>query len=214
LTVTTDTETQQAAVPDTAEEASPVDTVADVPLGARIAEPPDSAADGRRRRRRRRIPIHRQLLLFGLTTVVTLAGVAGWLGWRSYQTQQITQQRVLFLEAGRQGAVNLTTIDWRNADGDVQRILDSATGTFYDEFTKRSQPLIEVVKQVQSTSQGKITAAGLESVSGTEAQVLVAVSVKISNTAAPEQNPRSWRMRITVQKVGQDVKVSNVEFVP
>jgi Mce-associated membrane protein len=203
----TDIETQQAAVPDTRDEASPVDTV---------AEPPDSAADGRGDGPKRwpRMPIHRQLLLFGLTTAVTLAGVAGWFGWRAYQTQQITQERAVFLQAGRQGAVNLTTIDWRNADGDVQRILDSATGTFYDEFAKRSQPLIEMVKQVKSRSQGAITAAGLESVSGTEAQVLVAVSVKISNTGAPEQNPRSWRMRITVQKVGQDVKVSNVEFVP
>jgi Mce-associated membrane protein len=43
---------------------------------------------------------------------------------------------------------------------------------------------------------------------------LVAVTVKTSNAGAPDQQPRSWRMRISVQKVGDEAKVSNVEFVP
>ena len=44
--------------------------------------------------------------------------------------------------------------------------------------------------------------------------MLVAVTVNTSNAGAPEQQPRAWRMRITVQKVGDEAKVSNVEFVP
>ncbi|EUA58499.1 hypothetical protein I550_1642 [Mycobacterium intracellulare 1956] len=115
---------------------------------------------------------------------------------------------------GRQGALNLTTIDWQHADADVQRILDSATGTFYDDFSHRSKPFIDVVKKAQSKSVGTITEAGLESQSGNEAQVLVAVSVKTSNLGAAEQDPRHWRMRVIVQKVGNDMKVSNVAFVP
>jgi Mce-associated membrane protein len=120
----------------------------------------------------------------------------------------------LFLQVGRQGALNLTTIDWQHAEGDVQRILDSATGTFYDDFQKRSQPFVEVVKQAQSKSVGSIAEAGVESISGDSAQVLVAVTVKTSNAGAPDQAPRAWRMRISVQKVGDEAKVSNVEFVP
>lgn len=44
--------------------------------------------------------------------------------------------------------------------------------------------------------------------------MLVAVSVKTSNLGAAEQDPRHWRMRVIVQKVGNDMKVSNVAFVP
>jgi Mce-associated membrane protein len=29
-----------------------------------------------------------------------------------------------------------------------------------------------------------------------------------------EQRPRAWRMRIDVQKIGDQAKVSNVQFVP
>jgi Mce-associated membrane protein len=145
--------------------------------------------------------------------VLALAGLVGWLGWQTYQSHQQQLQRALFLQVGRQGALNLTTISYTEADADVQRILNSSTGTFYDDFKKRSQPFIEVVKQAQSKSVGTITEAGLESVQGDGAQVLVAVSVNTS-TSAGEQQPRSWRMRIGVQKVGADAKVSNVEFVP
>ncbi len=150
----------------------------------------------------------------GLALVVVLAGLTGWLGFRTYQSHQADEQRKLFLQVGRQGALNLTTIDWQQADQDVQRILDSATGKFYDEFEKRAQPFVEVVKQAQSKSVGTIAEAGLESESDNGAQVLVAVTVKTSNAGAPEQAPRAWRMRISVQKVDDGAKVSNVEFVP
>jgi len=152
----------------------------------------------------------------GLVLVVALAGLTGWLGFRTYQSHQADEQHKLFLQVGRQGALNLTTIDWQQADKDVQRILDSATGTFYDDFQKRSGPFVEVVKQAQSKSVGTIAEAGLEpnSITDSGAQVLVAVTVKTSNAGAPEQAPRAWRMRISVQKVDDGAKVSNVEFVP
>jgi Mce-associated membrane protein len=150
----------------------------------------------------------------GLVLVVALAALTGWLGFRTYQSHQAVEQRNLYLQVGRQGALNLTTINFQQADQDVQRILDSATGTFYDDFQKRAQPFVEVVKQAQSKSVGTIAEAGLESESADGAQVLVAVTVKTSNAGAPDQAPRAWRMRISVQKVGDEAKVSNVEFVP
>jgi Mce-associated membrane protein len=158
----------------------------------------------------------RLAMIAGLVLVLALGGLSGWLGFRAYESHQADEQRKLFLQVGRQGALNLTSINFQNAEGDVQRILDSATGTFYDDFQKRAQPFIDVVKQAQSKSVGTIAEAGLvpESVSENEAEVLVAVTVKTSNAGAPEQEPRAWRMRISVQKVGDEAKVSNVEFVP
>jgi Mce-associated membrane protein len=158
----------------------------------------------------------RLAMIAGLVLVVALAGLTGWLGFRTYQSHETDQQQKLFLSVGRQGAVNLTTIDWEHADENVQRILDSATGTFYDDFQKRAGPFVEIVKQAHSKSVGTIAEAGLEpeSITADGAQVLVAVTVKTSNAGAPEQAPRAWRMRLTVQKVGDEAKVSNVEFVP
>ncbi len=152
-------------------------------------------------------------LIAGLVLVLALGGLTGWLGFRAYQSHEADELRKLYLQVGRQGALNLTTIDFGRADADVQRILDSATGTFYDDFQARAQPFVEVVKQAQSKSVGTVAEAGLVSESENQAQVLVAVTVETSNAGAPEQAPRAWRMRITVEKVGDEVKVAKVDFV-
>lgn len=159
-------------------------------------------------------PAKRLGLITGLLIIVVLAALVGWLGFRYSQSHREQHDRALFLQVGRQAALNLTTINYAHADADVQRILDASTGAFHDDFRNRSQSFIDVVKQSQSTTEGAITEAGLESVRNDTAQVLVAVSVKMSNADAAQQEPRAWRMRIEVQKVGGNGKVSNVQFVP
>jgi Mce-associated membrane protein len=156
----------------------------------------------------------RLAMVIGLAIVAALAGTVGWLGFRANQSHQAQAQRQMYLQVGRQGALNLTTIDWQHAEGDVQRVLDSATGQFYDQFSQRKQPFIDVVKKAQSKSVGTITEAGVESDSGDKAQVLVAVSIKTTNLGAADESPREWRMRITVEKSGAEAKISKVAFVP
>lgn len=190
---------------------TPIEDCPDEPSGLADAAHDDEGvhvgAVGARRRARNALGV-------SLAMVVAVAGLTGWLGYRSYQLHHEQSQRNLYLRVARQAALNLTTISYTEAESDVQRIIDSATGTFRDDFTKRSQPFIDVVKQAQSKSQGAITEAALESEDGNSARALLAVTVNTSLAGVAEQQPRAWRMRIAVQKVGEDVKVSNVEFVP
>jgi Mce-associated membrane protein len=162
---------------------------------------------------RRRLSRTGSALVASGLIVATLAGLSGWLGYRAYQSHEAQARQNLYVATARQGAVNLTTINYTQVDADVQRILDLATGAFRDDFEQRAKPFMEVVKAAQSKSEGTITDAGLESQRGDSAQVLVAVAVK-SRTAGGEEAPREWRMRIEVRSVGDDAKVSNVVFVP
>jgi Mce-associated membrane protein len=215
--------TEQASEPTEVTEATSEVTVEDrdgaedVDEGGEVDEVESEVTDrpGRRWQRLARPRLSRVggALVASAVVVATLTGLAGWLGCRAYDKHATQVHRDLFVQTARQGAVNLTTISYTEIDADVQRILDSATGAFRDDFEKRSKPFIEVVKAAQSQSEGTISEAGLESVRRDSAQVLVAVAVK-SRTAAGEQSPREWRMRIDVQAVGDGAKVSNVVFVP
>jgi Mce-associated membrane protein len=151
----------------------------------------------------------------GVAVIVALLAVGGWLGFRLHQDDQGRAQRNLYVQVARQTAINLTTINYTEVDADIKRVLDSATGGFHEEFQTRSQPFVEVVKKVQSKTEGTIAEAGLLSYGKDQAQVLVAISVKTSMAGAPpDQEPRRWRMRLTVDKNGDSAKVSKVEFVP
>ena len=153
-------------------------------------------------------------MLLGLAVVVALAGLVGWFGLRVNHSHQAQAQRNLFLQVAKQGGLNLTTIDWQHADTDVHRILDGATGEFYEDFAKRSQPFIEVLKQAKAKTVGTISEAGLESETTDSGRALVILSVQTSNNGEAEQVPKEWRMRIDLQKIGDQVKVAKVGFVP
>jgi Mce-associated membrane protein len=158
-------------------------------------------------------PRIRAALPMAVVLCIVCAGLGGWLGFRVWQVDQLSAVHARWVQVARQGALNLTTIDHSRVDADVQRILDSSTGRFREDFQNRSQPFVDVVKRAQSKSEGAITEAALESTSADSAQVLVSVSVK-TWAADTEQDTKSWRMRIQVQNTGDGAKVSNVEFVP
>ena len=144
---------------------------------------------------------------------VAVAGLTGWLVFGAVRAHQVEQQRAMFVAVGRQAALNLTTIDHNAADAAIERILDSSTGAFREDFQQRAEPFVQVVKQFQSDSTGTVTEAGLESTDGDRAQVMVSVSVKTTNPGSGEQPPRLWRMRISLEKTGTSAKVSKVAFV-
>lgn len=152
--------------------------------------------------------------LVGLVGLVALAGLTGWLGLHDQRARVAEQLRREMVQVARQGAVNLTTIDHQRVEQDVQRILDSSTGEFRDDFAGRAGPFIDAARQAQSTSVGTVTEAGLESVSGDEGRVLVALTVMTSNRGVPERQPKAWRVRVTVANTDDGVKVTRVEFVP
>jgi len=192
-----------------AEETDGKDSEADEPEAEGAAEP------GTRNRVQKWFSSIPRPIAVSVAIVVALVGLGGWLGFRVHQDDQVQAQRNLYVQVARQTAINLTTINYTEVDADIKRVLDSATGAFHDEFQNRSQPFVEVVKKVQSKSEGTISEAGLLSYTKDQAQVLVAVAVKTSMAAAPaDQEPRRWRMRLTVDRTGDSAKVSNVEFVP
>ncbi|MGH3645333.1 MAG: hypothetical protein ACRDUX_40705 [Mycobacterium sp.] len=187
---------------------TPTDTVAECTTG----DAATGAAPGETTTRRLAPTALGALVVVAI--LVTVGGLVGWLAYRAHQSQQAQELRQLFLQVGRQGALNLTTIDYSRVDTDIQRVLESATGDFHDLFQREAPEFAQVVKQAQSKSEGSITEAGIETVTGDTAQVLVSVSVKTSNVGAAEQEPRHWRMRVGVEEIGDGAKVSKVEFVP
>lgn len=163
---------------------------------------------------RGRVPSDQVLgLILAVVITVVFAGLAGWFGYRTLQAREVNQTNEMLLQAGRQAAINLTTIDAATVDADIRRVIDASVDPFAGEFAKKSASFADVVRLAQSKSEGRVTEAGIESLTDDTADVLVALSVTTTAKGVPEEQPRLWRMRITVKKSGDTAKVSNVGFV-
>jgi Mce-associated membrane protein len=189
---------------------------------ARSSATPDSPEDVSQHRAEghHRAPIKtlvagqlRQGLAFGLAVIALLGGLTAWLGFRANADDETRRQREHFLEAGRASAIMLTTVKHNEVESDVKHIVDSSTGVFLEDFQKRTPSFLEIVRRTQADTEGTIAEAGLESLNGDRADVLVAVSVKTS-LAGVDSPARLWRMRVAIQQVGGDMKLSNMEFIP
>lgn len=152
-------------------------------------------------------------LTVGLVAVLGLSGLTAWLGHQAYQQRQQELARTAFLQAGRQGALDLTSVDYTRVEADVQRVLATSTGSFHDDFQRRSPPFIQEVLRTKTKAVGSIAEAGLESADNNQAKVLVAVKVTTTREGSPDQRVKGWRMRIDVQRAGSDIKISNVEMI-
>jgi Mce-associated membrane protein len=157
--------------------------------------------------------VERVALIAGLLAAVVLAGLVGWLGFRAYEARDREDQRSLFVQAAQDVAVDLSTVDAQHAEADAQRIQDSAIGPFADSFAHHKQAYIDGAKRSRSSSVGTVTDVGLESQSGEQGRVLVAVTVTSVDPEPPGQAPQLFRMRVTVRKVGDGAKISDVAFV-
>lgn len=161
-----------------------------------------------------RPPRSRRPLVAGLVVLALAAGLTLWAGWSDVQVRHAEKTRAQMVDAGRAALLALTTVDHTEIDRDVQRILDTSTGAFYDDFAARAESFKTAARTAQSVSVGTVREAGLETRDGDSARVLVAMTVMTSNRGEPEQQPKSWRTRVTVTRVDDGFKVAAVEFVP
>ncbi|VBA58522.1 hypothetical protein LAUMK191_04564 [Mycobacterium attenuatum] len=191
--------------------------VSDVEAGDHDA---DGSADAEAlpARPRRRLRLNRSVVAAVLAVAVILAALSGSVYMVVQHRDAIRhRERVAeFAAAARQGVVTLTSLDFNNAKHDVQRILDDSTGTFRDDMAKVADDFVAVVEQSKVVEQGSVQAVAvdLDSVTDDSAVVLVASTSEVTNAAGAKQDPRKFRLIVTITREGDQLKMSKVEFVP
>ncbi|MDH6246824.1 hypothetical protein [Mycobacterium sp. OTB74] len=158
------------------------------------------------------------LPVIGATLVVVLSlgliSAGGWMMWQHQKTAADKQHRAEFAAAAAQGVVNLMSLDFNHAKRDVQRIIDDTTGDFKKDFESQAGDFIKVAESSKSITEATVNATAVQSMTQDTANVLVAVTTKVSNAASKDQQPRSWRLSVDVARDGGQIKLAKVEFVP
>ncbi|MGC2654267.1 MAG: hypothetical protein WA317_11865 [Mycobacterium sp.] len=205
--------TQSVPTEESADEAV-AQTPADLPTAVASGVAADRPASYRRWRRRPGLAT----LAASLTIIFIAAFLAAsaYMVWQHRNASRQQQRVAEFAAAARQGVVTLTSLDFNNAKNGVQRILDNSTGVFRDDFQKMANDFTKVVEESKVVEQGAVQAVAvdLDSMTSDSAVALVASKSEVTNAAGAKQDPRSFRLIVTLTRDGGQLKMSKVEFVP
>ena len=148
--------------------------------------------------------------------IVALLAASVYMVLEHRNASQRRQRAAEFAAAARQGVVTLTSLDFNHAKDGVQNIIDDSTGSFRDDFQKMAGDFTKVVEQSQVVERGTVQAVAvdLDSMTNDSAVVLVASTSEVTNAAGAKQDPRSFRLIVTLARDGGQLKMSKVEFVP
>ncbi|MFD2473567.1 hypothetical protein [Amycolatopsis silviterrae] len=158
----------------------------------------------------------RKLAAGAVVGVLIVALIAFGTVWylRIHAADADAQRRTAVLDAARQSAVNITSIDKNAAQQGIQRIVDGATGEFKDQFSQQANAYQQMLASSQVVSAGKVAEAGIVELTGDRAVVLAAATATVKNKDAPAGEQRVYRMRLTLQDESGRWLVSKLEFVP
>ncbi|MET7847244.1 hypothetical protein [Streptomyces avermitilis] len=143
-----------------------------------------------------------------LTTALTI-----WLSFGLYNQRGAEQRRQDLLAAARQSALNFTSLDYRHYDRDSANVLEGATGDFRKQFAAQTEELTQLVAQNKSVSDGQILEAGIVRSDEHSARVLVVADSRVTNTAAPKGEARTYRLQLDLVHRNGRWLTSDVEFV-
>jgi len=156
------------------------------------------------------------LVTVGVVAVVAIGSLAV-TGIMLVAHQKVTAQQAHqaeLVDAARSGVTALLSIDYNRAKADVQHVIDLSTGGFKDDFTRGADDFVQTAQQSKAVTVGSIKSAALKEETADGGVVLLAASSTVTNANGAHQDPRAWRMSVTVARDGDKYKMSNVEFVP
>lgn len=149
--------------------------------------------------------------------VIAIAALASTSAWIVVKHRQAEHQRDLaaqFSAAARQGVVSLMSLDFNRAKDDVQRIVDNSTGQFREDFQAQAEEFAKVAESSKVVTEANVTATAVQTMTEDTADVLVAAASTITNAQGAKDDPRSWRLIVSMARDGDQIKMAKVEFAP
>ena len=159
-------------------------------------------------------PLRRRVVavLAGVVVAVIL-GLSGLLGWRLKQLDDTAAAGKAALEAARNYAVILTTLDAKDLDGNYRQALDGATGEFKDEYSQGSSQLRQILIDNKAAGKGLVVDAAVKSATKTKVEVLLFVDQSVTNAVNPSPRIDRNRVEMTMELIDKRWLASKVDII-
>lgn len=133
--------------------------------------------------------------------------------WQHHQREKQQQRIAEYAAVARQSAINLMSLDYNDAKGSVQRVLDGATGQFKEDFESQSDALIKGLADAKVVTTVSVQSVAVQEHSDDSAVVLVAAQSQATNVQDARKAPQKFRVVVTLATDNGQLKTSQVDFV-
>ncbi len=182
-----------------------------------VAEPTVDQVDEVAPAAKRRLRLPGLKAVAAALVVLVIAGLLSVTGWMLVEHRKAADERhrtAEYAAAARQGVVNLMSMDYTQAKESVQRVIDDSIGKFKNNFQDSSEDLIKALQDSKMVTKVTVNDTAVEGMDDETATVLVAATSHREGPNAPkeDQQPRVWRVVVTMQRDGGQIKMSDIEF--
>lgn len=145
--------------------------------------------------------------------VVGLLVAGGMLLPRWQEARAEDERRRDVLRAATAEVVAFTTLDHRNLEPSIDRVLEGATGDFKEQFEASRSQLEQLSRDNESVSEGRVLEAGVVSMDEDSATVVVVADSQVTNKSTEEPQPRHYRLQLDLVLQGGRWLTSDLQFV-
>lgn len=143
---------------------------------------------------------------------VSLAA-SGYIVWQHRTLVQRRQHAEEFVAAAREEVATMMSIDPAHAAESIQHAIDDTTGALKSQMEATSSYMAKNAQDAQVTTKATVQDVAVESMTDNSAVVLV---VTKSDTINPDKSVRPsvfWRLGVNLDRDGDRLKMSKLEFV-
>ena len=158
-----------------------------------------------------------KVMLGALVVALAFAGWGGWTWWQASRDDSLAYAtaRDEVLAAGREQVATLTTLDYHDVDGGIDKWLAVSTGGLRDELAATDATVREQLADNATVATGRVLDAAVSELDARAGSAKLLVSVEIS-TAKDGSPPLSKRNRFVagMSRVDGVWKLSALDQVP
>ena len=157
----------------------------------------------------------RKAVGIGSALVLLCAALAasGYIVWQHRTLVQQQQHAEEFAAAAREEVATLMSIDPAHAAENIQHTIDDTTGALKSQLEATSSYMAKNAQDAQVTTKATVQDVAVESMTDNSAVVLVVAKSDTINPDKSVRPPAFWRLSVNIDRDGDRLKMSKLDFV-
>ena len=140
--------------------------------------------------------------------------VTGLMVWHDRKVEQQRRHEAEFAAAARQSVMTMMALDPATVRQSMQRVIDNSTGKLKRGLQDGgAEEIAKGVEQSKISTQLTVQLVAVKAVHGDSAEVLVAATSEGTGPDNKKLPPASWRISVTMERDGAQLKTSEFDFV-